>query len=107
MNAKEYLKQIKKIDTQIKNKNFELNQLKENQLPTAAVFEELSKLYGEKRKIIKQIEQLPEAEYDVLHKIYVQGETPQEVAADRGISRRKVDGIHGSALSRLESIIKS
>jgi DNA-directed RNA polymerase specialized sigma subunit len=105
MNGKDYLKRIKKVDTQIKNKNFELKQLKESQLPTAAIYEELTKLYDEKRNIIKQIEKLPEAEYDVLHKIYVQGETLQEVAADRGISRRKVDGLHGRALLRLESII--
>lgn len=102
---KEYLKQIKKIDTQIRNKSFELKQLKENQLPAGQVLDEMAKLQGEKQAIIKMIEQLPEADYDVLHKIYVQYETLYEVAADRGISYSLATTIHGRALKKLEKIV--
>lgn len=107
MTAKEYVKQIKKIDTQIKNKSIEAKNLFEiNTSLSSGVFEEIEHLYRERSEIIKKIEQLPEAEYDVLHKIYVQYETLQEVAADRNISYSLVATIHGRALKRLENFIK-
>lgn len=105
--TKAFLKRIKKIDTQAKNKNYELKQLKENQMPVGIVLDELSKLQNEKQKIIKMIEKLPEAEYDVLHQVYVQSKTLQEVAADRGISYSLVTVIHGRALTQLEMIINA
>ena len=107
MSGKEYLQQIKKIDTMIRNKSYEVKRLKELGLTVGSVIEDMSELEIERAKIIKTIEQLPEAEYDVLHKVYVQYETLQEVASDRKESRRTVDGIHGSALRRLESIINA
>lgn len=105
MTAKEYLKQIKKINTQIKNKTYELNELSESKLPCGATINEISKLDIEKREIIRTIERLPEAEYDVLHKVYVQDKTLYEVAADRGISYSLTATIHGRALKRLEDIM--
>ena len=106
MNAKDYLKQIKKIDTQIKNKSVEAKNLKEiSPTLTGAVFVEIERLYNTRVGIIRTIEQLPEAEYDVLHKVYVQYETLQEVAAERDISYSLAATIHGRALKRLENLI--
>ena len=107
MTAKEYLSQIKKINTQMRNKSFELKELKECGLPIGPVLETMSKLDIEKRKIIRTIERLPEAEYDVLHKVYVQYLTLQEVAADRDISYSLAATIHGRALKRLENLINT
>lgn len=105
MTGKDYLKQIKKIDTQIRNKNVELKQRKELELPTGALQANIDALDVKRQEIIETIEGLPEAEYDVLHKVYVQGETLYEVAADRDISYSLATTIHGRALKRLDIII--
>lgn len=105
MSGKEYLSCVKKIDTQLKNKSFELKRLKELGLAAGKTLDEITKLEAEREKVIKTIERLKEEDYDVLHMIYVQYKTFQEVAADRGISRRKVDSIHGRALAHVETII--
>ena len=105
MTAKEYLQQIKKFDTQLKNKAFEEKQLKDLGLPLGQVLEEKTELQIARAKIIKTIEQLPEAEYDVLHKIYVQYETLYEVAADRDISYSLATTIHGRALKKIDDMI--
>ncbi len=107
MSAREYLKQIKKIDTQLENKSFELKRIKGLELSTESVLEDIAKLQIERAQIIKTIERLPEAEYDVLHKVYVQYETLYEVAAQRNISYSLATTIHGRALKRLESIIST
>ena len=105
MGAKEYLRQIKKIETMLENKAFEEKRLKELELPIGKVLEEKTNLQIERAKIIKTIEQLPEAEYDVLYKIYVQNETLYEVAADRKISYSLVTTIHGRALKKIDDLI--
>lgn len=108
MTAKEYLKQIKKIDTQIKNKSVEAQHLEKiSAAISGRAFAEIEHLYLERAAIIEKIEKLPEAEYDVLHKVYVQYETLQEVAADRNISYSLAATIHGRALKRLENIINA
>ena len=107
MTGKEYLNRIKKINTQMRNKGFELKELQENRLPCGIILEAIDRLDAEKRKIIRNIEQLPEAEYDVLHKVYVQYKTLQEVAADRDISYSLAATIHGRALKSLENIINN
>jgi DNA-directed RNA polymerase specialized sigma subunit len=104
--VKEYVKRIKKIDTMLKNKAFEIRQAEEIGLPCEQEKQERNDLQIERGKIIKAIEQLPEAEYDVLHKVYVQHETLQEVAGDRNISYSLASTIHGRALKRLENIVK-
>lgn len=103
--VKDYLKQIKKIETQLKNKAFEAKQLRELGLPFGKTNDDITRLHIERAKIIKTIEQLPEEEYDVLHKVYVQHETLQEVAAGRYISYSLAATIHGRALKRLIKII--
>lgn len=101
---KGYLQQIKKIDTQLKNKVFEERRLLELGLPVGQVLDEKERLKIEREQIIKTIERLPEAEYDVLHRVYVQGETLQEVAAERNISYSQATSIHGRALKWIKTI---
>lgn len=107
MTGKEYLKQIKKIDTKIRNKTVELKQLKELELSCVDLAKNIDLLIWQRRHIIQTIEELPEAEYDVLHKVYVQGETLYEVASDRKISYSLATTIHGRALKRVEAIINA
>lgn len=137
MNAKDYVSQIKKLDTLIKNKNIEKHIEKQKYydiaLSTGAAienervqtsptgdkvtnavnnavdierkFDAIIKEYEEKRQsIIDDIEKLPEAEYDVLHLIYVQHLNFDEAAEERKISRRTVASIHGNALIALERV---
>ena len=105
MTAKEYVKQIKKIDTQLKNKAFEKKQMEGLGLSADDIIAEINALKDERANIIHTIEQLPEAKYDVLHRVYVQGQTLYEVAADRGMCYSNATTIHGNALSDLDSII--
>ena len=107
MNAKDYLKQIKKIDTQLKNKAFELKQLSDLGVSTADIRTDIAKLQTDKAKIIDVIEQLPEAEYDVLHKVYVQYKSLYEVADERDISYSLATSIHGRALKLIEPTINA
>ncbi len=99
--AKEYLRRIKKIDTQLKNKNIELKQAQEVDADVSEIRETKKRLEREKSIIISSIESLPEAEYDVLHRVYVQGETLYEVASDKKISYSLAASIHGRALKML------
>lgn len=103
--VKEYLRQIKKVDTQIKNKNIEFKQCIELELPTETTLERIEELKTVRKAIIATIEQLPEAEYDILHRVYIQGETLYEVAAGRHTSYSLVTTIHGKALKRLGEIL--
>ena len=111
MTAKEYLQGIKKLDTQIRNKNAELQLAEKLRTADDEFVGEIEKQKRELRQkltdIIKSIEQLPEAEYDVLHKVYVQYKTLYEVAADRGISYSGATSLHGQALKQLESLINA
>ena len=105
MNAKEYLQQIKKIDTLIKNKVIEARQSEENGVDASVIRNGVAQLLKDKENIIENIQLLKEAEYDVLHKVYVQGQTLYEVASDRDISYSMATTIHGRALKNLERII--
>lgn len=136
MTSREYLEQIKKLDTLISNKLAESRQwldlalnitsktdgervqsTGDQQKMSSAVNKcidierEVNALIDEyiikKKEIIKVIEQLPEAEYDVLHKIYVQYKTLYEVADERDIAYSWATSIHGRALKLLDEILKS
>lgn len=107
MSGKEYLKQIRKIDAKIKNKSFEQKQLEEIGADTGVIRFEIGELRKGRAEIIKNIEQMSEADYDVLHMIYVQGKTLQEVASERNISYSLATTIHGRALKRLEKLIST
>lgn len=57
------------------------------------------------REIKKTIKELKEAEYDVLHKVYIQGMEYKEIAAAKGKSVSWATSMHGNALSSLQLIL--
>ena len=110
MTAKEFLLQIKKLDKLIENKMAEAHHWREIASNTsvdmsrervqstgnhdivanaicayldidAEIARRLDELVAAKNDVISVIEQLNATEYDILHKIYVQGFTLQEVAS--------------------------
>ena len=134
MNAKDYLLQLKKLDRMIENKQIEIQQLKgvaTSITPTmsgervqstsnpqriadaigdyidleAEVKRDIAELFAKKREIIASIEQLNTTEYDILHKIYVQYLTFDEVAFSCNYSRSWVATVHGRALQHLQEVI--
>lgn len=105
MNAKEFLKKIRKIDTQIKNKKIELKTARVLGVSVNKIEGDVDMLFAERQEIISIIEGLPEAEYDVLHKVYVQCKTLQEVAFERNISYSLTTTIHGRALKHVEGLL--
>ncbi len=136
MTAKEFLKQLKKIDTLISNKMAERQQWfdlatnmtpsqngervkssgDQNKIATAMcnyidlerqINEYIDELVEKRREVITTIEQLPEAEYDVLHKVYVQYKTLYEVADERERTYSWVTTVHGRALKHLDNILKA
>lgn len=133
MTGQDYLKQIQKIDTLIDNKLAEqrlwyaratntTQNLSGDRVQSSGSKQKMSdamnnyidigrqidryidELADKRAEIIKTIEQLSEAEYDVLHKVYVQYLTLDEVADKRGKSRSWVNSIHGIALKKVENI---
>lgn len=71
----------------------------------AEVNAEIDRLIDTKQEVISTIEQLKADEYDVLHKIYVQGKSFQEVAIDKGKSYSWVTSKHGRGLANLQKIL--
>lgn len=65
----------------------------------------IKSLVEEKQQIIRTLEMLNTAEYDVLHQLYIQGKTLQEVADKRGCSYSNITTIHGRALQSLQKIL--
>lgn len=135
MTAIEMLKQLKKIETLIKNKRVECLQWRGlAQSVTASVGgervqstsnpqkmadaihrcieleqetqREIDRLITKKQKVISLIELLPEPEYDVLHKTYVQYMQDKEIAYIRKKSRSWVNTIHDRAIEMLDEILK-
>ena len=136
MRAKDYLNQISKIDRLIENKIAENEHLKAIATGTTAYSEgervqssgskekmadavaryldmeekinaDIDRLIDAKRKVISTIEQLEVDEYDILHKIYVQFKTFQEVAAEKGKSYSWVTSKHGRGLANLQRILEA
>lgn len=134
MNAKDFLLQIKKLDRLIENKLAELQQwwdistnitanMSGERVETsfnprskeAAICEwadlkseiktEIKKLETKKQQIISVIEQLNATEYDVLHKIYVQGFTLQEVASHYDRRYEWATTVQGRALKHVQIIL--
>lgn len=134
MNSKELLLQIRKYDVLIQNKKEEIALLKQRAMFSVNSFgnvpvqttrqidrmqsqivdylkeeEECQKLileYWNKRiKIIQLIEQLPPKEYDVLHKVYVQGKNLQEVADIYDRSYSWATTVSGRAMKHLQEIM--
>ena len=134
VNAKEFLRQIKKLDTLIENKLAEVQKWKEiasNTSPNMVgekvkssgnpqkiadaigryidlereINQDIDKLIEAKKDVISVIEQLSATEYNVLHKVYVQGFTFDEVAIACKRGRSWATTVHGRALKHVQIIL--
>ena len=129
----DYLKQPKRLEVMIRNKLVEQQQLKDiafsitahsdgervqssgSQQKMANAVDRwvdieaeinglIDRLVDTKKEVIATIEQLSTAEYDVLHKLYIQGMTFDEVAAAKDRSKSWATTIHGRALVNVQRI---
>lgn len=134
MKAKDYLKQLQKLDRLIENKLAELQQWRDmatcttqqlsadrvqtsgNPQKMADAICKIIEIEGEidryvdslvdtKREVISTLEQLNPTEYDLLHKVYVQYNTFDAVAIRTGKSYSWVTTVHGRALKNVQSIL--
>jgi uncharacterized protein YukE len=134
MQAKTYLKQIKKLNTLIENKKIEIEQLQAAaEGASSSLFSErvqtsvnpdrmanaigkyielekelekrLQELISVRQEIISTIEQLDTVEYDTLHMIYVQNLTFYDVSAKYDKSYSWSTTIHGRALKSVQKIL--
>lgn len=134
LKARDYLNQIRKLDTLIRNKQYEVMQWKAlatgTTVPTtgervqtsgckqkmadavhryieieAEIMAEIAKCVEVKREIIRTIEQLPATEYDLLHKVYIQKKTLYEAIDGTDRTYSWVTTVHGRALKHLQDIL--
>jgi hypothetical protein len=134
MRAKDFLLQIEKLTAMIRNKQIEVRQLKDMAESTTAdmagervqstgnpqrfadaigryvdleaeLNHDIDALVAKKKEVIGVIEQLNATEYDVLHRIYVQGQTLQEVASAKDRTYSWATTTHGQALKSVQRII--
>jgi DNA-directed RNA polymerase specialized sigma subunit len=144
MKAKEFLEQVKKINTLIENKLAEVAQWKaiatsataggtdvtingkvhqmdkvqssgsQQKMADAVIHyvdleaeinADIDKLIDTKKDVLKVIEQLEAEKYDLLHKVYVQGFTLDEVALKYGFSYSWATTLHGRALKDVQIIL--
>lgn len=134
MNAKIYLKQIIELDVKIENKIAEVEHWKSVASSTTVssdgervqssgsketmanavckylqleqeLNEEIDKLVSAKQDIIAHIEQLPSKEYNVLHKMYVQGFELWQMPEKMNRSYSWVNATHGRAIANLQKIL--
>lgn len=132
--AKEYLKQLQMLDRLIENKLAEKDQWKAMATSTTqqltadrvqtssnphkmadAVYKIIEieaeidacidRLVDTKREVISTLEQLNPTEYDLLHKVYVQYMTFDDVAIKKGKSYSWVTTVHGRALKNVQDIL--
>lgn len=130
MTAEQYLDQIKKLDTMIRNKLKDYQRWLEvaeglggasvgervqstrnlHKIPDAIgnyvdIENEVQVLKAERQAIIKTIEQLPYTEYDLLYQLYVQNYTMKEFAYHTGKSYDWVRLKKGQALKLLQAVL--
>ena len=134
MNSKSYLLQIRKLDRLINNKLAEVDHWKTVAFSTGSwpegervqssgskqkmasaveryidiqeeINADIDRLIDLKQEVIRTIEILPEKEYDVLHKVYVQGMTFDEVASSADRSYSWATTVHGRALASLQRVL--
>ena len=134
MNAKDFLRQIRKLDRLIENKLIEVQQWKDIANNTTAnltgervqstsnphkiadaisryidlereINQDIDRLIETKKDVISVIEQLNALEYDIIHKIYVQYLTFDEVAFACKHSKSWATTIHGRALKHIQNIL--
>ena len=134
MRAKDFLQSALKIDKMIENKMYEKSQWiaiatsttancngervqssgsKQKMADAVEKYMELEKeidryideLVKKKNEIIKIVEQLPAVEYDLPHKIYIQGKTLYGFAEENNKTYSSVTTLHGSALKKVQDIL--
>ena len=71
----------------------------------AEINDDIDKLIDTRKNIIETIELLEAEKYDLLHKVYVQGFTLDEVAAMYDFSYSWATTLHGRALKDVERIL--
>lgn len=134
MKAKDYLKQLQKLDRLIENKLAEKEQWKAMATSTtqqltadrvqtssnpqkmadavckiieieAEIDACIGRLVDTKREVISTLERLNPTEYDLLHKVYVQYLTFDDVAIKKGKSYSWVTTVHGRALKNVQAML--
>ena len=134
MKAKEYLKQLQKLDKLIENKLAEKEQWRAIATGTtqqmtpdrvqsspnpqkmadavcriieieSEIDAYIDKLVDTKREVISTIERLNPTEYDLLHKVYVQYFTFDDVAIKNDKSYSWVTTVHGKALKNVQRML--
>jgi hypothetical protein len=134
LNAQEYLKQLKKLNMMIVNKQIEIQQWKTIASGTTAFSEgervqssgnqqkmekavaeyvdieesmkaELTEFVKTKQEIISVIQMLRPVHYDLLHMIYVQFLTFDDVADKYDKSYSWATTVHGRALKQVQKIL--
>lgn len=132
--AKNFLLQLKKTDKLIENKLFEKEQWKSIAMGTSArmggervqssgsqqkmadaveryidieseIDRCIDRLIDTKKDVISVIEQLDAIEYDILHVVYVQYLTLEDVAQKYDRTYRWAAGVHGRALMNVMKIL--
>ena len=135
MRAIEFLEQIEKIDAMIANKLEEIEQWKALAMSTTAPINgdrvqssgsqqkmadatiryvtieedlktDIERLKKARRDIVEVIEQLPVKQYDVLHKIYIQGLTFQQIADIQGTTKSTVNNMKKKAVRNVQAILE-
>lgn len=134
MKSKDYLLQISKLDKLIQNKIIEKEQWKTIATSTTASsdgervqssgsqqkmadavirYVEIEKqidsyidsLIDTKQDVIKTIEMLPAIEYDILHKVYIQFKSLDDVGTIYNKSYSWATTVHGRALKHVQDIL--
>ena len=134
MTAKEYLLQVKKLDMMISNKLQEVEHWKciatstttsgdgervqasgsqQKMADAVAKYMDIERdinaaideLVDRRQEIIQTIEQLPVTEYDILHKVYIQGKNFSVVADGYDKTYSWVTTVHGRGLMHLQNIL--
>lgn len=134
MKAKEFLKQLNKLDKMIENKMIEQAQWRSIAIGTSAqmygervqssgsqqkmadavdryidieaeIEQCIDRMVDTKKDVISVIEQLNATEYDLLHKVYVQYITLFDVADLYGKTYSWATTIHGRALKNVQDIL--
>lgn len=128
MEAKRYLEEYKKIDTMIINKTIEAEQWEalansitanvgEEKVQSSSnqqkmqdyicnkidIEAEIDALIAKKQDITNTIALLPMADYNILHKVYIQSLSFKEIAGEADYS--SVTTAHGRALQKLQKIL--
>ena len=133
--AKDYMRKIEKINKMIRNKMIEVQQWKDIATSCSAklsrervqtskkadpmadaiceytdleqeIKKDIDGLIKERMQIVHTIEQLNVEEYNILHRVYVQGKTLKEVAAEEKKEYSFAAALHGKALKHSQDILE-